>query len=491
MGGTTVFFHRRLEKGIDNGIIPVIETKIRFYRKILHNAMTVWTLRARIIGLHMGAGGMTGTRGEGIGYWEATSIGIGGMVGGGIFAVLGLAVQLSGGGTPIAFFIAGLVALITGYSYAKLSVAFPDEGGTVSFLVRAFGIGMFTGSLNVLLWVSYLVMLSLYAYAFGSYGATFFPGAFQPVAKHLLLSLGVIAITGLNVLGSSAIGKVEDLIVGLKVSILLLFVFLGFSGIRAAQLAPVTWSAPLQLVSGGMIIFIAYEGFELIANTACDVRDPEKTLPRAYYSAILFVIALYVFIALVTVGTLPVESVIAARDYALAEAARPFMGQIGFVLIAIAALLSTASAINATLYGASRVSYIVAKDGELPESLEKKIWNKPLEGLFLTAALTLVFANTLNLTSISVMGSAGFLLIFAAVNWANFRLADTTGSHRGIAALGILVCLLAFGALITEIAQKAPYQVLIIGAMGGISVVIEYTYRTLHPEKRTEKIPEK
>ena len=435
-----------------------------------------------------GTGGMTGTQSQGIGYWEATSIGIGGMVGGGIFAVLGLAVQLSGGGTPIAFIIAGVVALITGYSYAKLSVAFPDEGGTVSFLVRAFGIGIFTGSLNVLLWVSYLVMLCLYSYAFGSYGATFFPGALQPVAKHLLISLSVIAITGLNVLGSVAIGKVEDLIVGLKVSILLLFIFLGLSGVRAAELAPGTWAAPLQLVSGGMIIFVAYEGFELIANTACDVRDPKKTLPRAYYSAIIFVIALYVFIALVTVGTLPVDSIIAARDYALAEAARPFMGQAGFVLIAVAALLSTASAINATLYGASRVSYIVAKDGELPESLEKKIWNKPLEGLFLTAALTLVLANTLNLTSISVMGSAGFLLIFAAVNWANFRLAGITGSYRGIAASGTFICLLAFAALVAEIGQTAPYRVMIIAAMGGISLLTEYLYRTLHPEKRQEEL---
>jgi amino acid transporter len=427
---------------------------------------------------------MMGTRGEGIGYWEATSLGIGGMVGGGIFAVLGLAVQLSGGGTPVAFAIAGVVALITGYSYAKLSVAFPDQGGTVSFLVRAFGIGMFTGSLNVLLWISYLVMLSLYAYAFGSYGATFFPEASQLVAKHLLISLGVIVITGLNVLGSAAIGKVEDLIVGLKVTILLLFIFLGLSGVQAGQLALGTWAPPLRLVSGGMIIFIAYEGFELIANTAADVRDPTKTLPRAYYSAILFVIALYVCIALVTVGTLPVESIIAARDYALAEAARPFMGQIGFVLIAIAALLSTASAINATLYGASRVSYIVAKDGELPESLEKKIWNKPLEGLFLTAVLTLVLANSLDLTSISFMGSGGFLIIFAAVNLANYRLSKATGSYQGIAAAGTIICLIALAALFAEVASTAPWQMLILGAMIGISIAIEYIYRSLHPEKR-------
>src|SRR5680860_351081 len=106
------------------------------------------------------------------GFWEIAAIGIGGMVGGGIFAVLGLAVQLSKGGTPVAFLLAGIVALITTYSYMKLSVRYPSRGGTVEFLYRAFGSGITAGGLNILLWISYVVMLSLYAYAFGSYGST-------------------------------------------------------------------------------------------------------------------------------------------------------------------------------------------------------------------------------------------------------------------------------------------------------------------------------
>ncbi len=131
--------------------------------------------------------------GEGkIGFWAVVAIGVGGMVGGGIFAVLGLAVQLAHGGTPVAFALAGGVALLTAYSYAKLSVAYPSRGGTVTFLDRAFGAGMFTGSLNILLWLSYVVMLSLYALAFGSYGATFLPKAWQAIGKHVLISLSVI-----------------------------------------------------------------------------------------------------------------------------------------------------------------------------------------------------------------------------------------------------------------------------------------------------------
>ena len=118
-----------------------------------------------------------------LGLWAVVAIGVGGMVGGGIFAVLGLAVQLAHGGTPLAFALAGVVALLTAYSYARLSVAYPSRGGTVTFLDRAFGSGMVTGSLNVLLWLSYVVMLSLYAFAFGSYGATFLPDGWQVLIK--------------------------------------------------------------------------------------------------------------------------------------------------------------------------------------------------------------------------------------------------------------------------------------------------------------------
>jgi hypothetical protein len=181
--------------------------------------------------------------GEGkLGFWAVVAIGIGGMVGGGIFAVLGLAVQLAHGGTPVAFAIAGAVALLTTYSYAKLSVAYPSRGGTVTFLDRAFGAGMFTGSLNVLLWLSYVVMLSLYAVAFGGYGATFLPAAWHATGQHVLVSLSVILIAGLNLLSAGLIGNAENWIVGLKVAILLLFVGVGFAGIKVVQIAPGSWS---------------------------------------------------------------------------------------------------------------------------------------------------------------------------------------------------------------------------------------------------------
>ncbi|WP_321418470.1 APC family permease [uncultured Methanomethylovorans sp.] len=415
--------------------------------------------------------------GKSIGYLSAVSIGIGGMVGGGIFAVLGLAVEIGQGGTPVAFALAGIVALLTSYSYAKLSVRYPSEGGTVEFLNQAFGSGMITGGLNVLLWLSYVVMLSLYAYAFGSYGSTFFPSSMQAVSKHMLTSIIVVVLTMVNIVGAKVVGKSEEWIVGFKIIILLIFIGGGLWNLKSQPFQLTTGSNPLQLVAGGMIIFLAYEGFELIANTAKDIQNPAKTLPRAYYSAVVFVIVLYVLIAFVTVESVSTATIVQAQDYALAVAAKPFLGNLGFNLIAVAALLSTTSAINATLYGASRVSYIIAKDEELPETLEDKIWNRPIEGLLITSAFTLLVANLFDLSSISIMGSAGFLLIFGAVNASNAHLYQKTKSIRWISVIGVIVCFIALLTLIWYTLNNSPKDIFVLAFMLFSSFAIEAVYR--------------
>jgi amino acid transporter len=422
---------------------------------------------------------MSDDRKDGLGLWSVVAIGVGGMVGGGIFAVLGLAVQFAAGGTPVAFAVAGSLALLTAYSYSRLSVAFPSQGGTVTFLDRAFGVDLLTGSLNLLLWLSYVVMLALYARAFGSYGSTFFAGADAALVLHLLISGAILVPTALNVLSADAIGRAETWIVGVKLALLGVFVAVGMVGIDPGRLAVATWSPALQLVTGGLIIFVAYEGFELIANAAADVRHPERTLPRAFYISVAGVIALYVLVSAVTVGNLSLERIASARDYALAEAAEPFLGQTGFTLIAVAALLSTLSAINATLYGASRLSYSIARAGELPSILERKVWNRPIEGLAITAGLALLLANLADLSSISTVGSSGFLLVFAAVNAAAFVLSDTVAARRWLAGLGVVGCLAAVAVLVWHTARSSPGTLWVLAAMVATSVAVEAGYQVL------------
>ncbi|MEZ5376044.1 MAG: APC family permease [Acidimicrobiales bacterium] len=425
----------------------------------------------------MNEGDQPSSDGDTIGYWEAVSIGVGGMVGGGIFAVLGLAVGVGGGGTFLAFLLAGLVALLTTYSYAHLAVALPSDGGTVTYLDEAFGTGRIAGSLNVLLWLSYVVTTSLYAYAFGSYGTTLVSSSSNPFVLHLLISGSIVVITALNVLSATLIAAAEDYIVAAKIAILVGFVGYALTRTDLGASAPSQWASPGSLIAGGMLIFVAYEGFELIANSADDVRNAERAVPRALYTSVVFTIALYMLVGIVTVGLLSLSKIQQAADFALAEAAKQVWGTIGFDLIVVAALLSTASAINATLYGTARLSVEIALDGELPTALETKIAGKPLVGLFVTSGAALAIANLVPLDAISSVASAGFLIVFAAVNVANVRLAERTKSHAAISLVAAAACIGALIALLVHTGRDQPGVLYLLAGIVALTVLGEATYQ--------------
>ena len=413
---------------------------------------------------------------------DAISIGIGGMVGGGIFAVLGLAVSIAQGGTPIAFLFAGLLALITSYSYVKLSQHYPDRGGTVKFINQGFGVSIFSGSINNLLWISYIIMLSLYASAFGSYAPNLLElTSNKTVDFHIYASAIIILATAINYYSIAVVGKIESYAVIIKLIILFGFIGIGAYGLignpNLSQLAVSHWESPVQLFAAGMVIFVAYEGFELIANAAPDIINPKKNIPRAYYGSVIFVIMLYIIIAIVTVGSLPFDTIATAEDYVLAEAAKPMLGQIGFSIITIAALISTFSAINASLYGGSRVNFEIAEDDELPHHFTSKLWNQPI-GLLVTAIATLILVNILDLESISTAGSVGFILIFGIVNFVGFKTSKDTSSNKIIPIVGCTLCVLALVILINQQYKSNLTGVLVSGAIIALCFIAEWIYKT-------------
>lgn len=418
---------------------------------------------------------------------EAISIGIGGMVGGGIFAVLGLAVTLSKGGTPLAFLFAGILALITSYSYVKLSKKYPDRGGTVKFINQGFGKTIFSGGINNLLWISYIIMLSLYASAFGSYAPNLLALTGGELDFHIYASVITILASIINYYSIKVVGMIESYAVVIKLVILIAFIGIGLYGLMGnpnlEQLSPENWEAPLQLLTGGMVIFVAYEGFELIANSAPDIENPEKNIPRAYYTSIIFVVLLYIIIAVVTVGSLSFDQIKTAEDYVLAEAAKPMLGQTGFTIITIAALISTFSAINASLYGGSRVSYEIAEDDELPHQFTYQLWNQPI-GLLITAILTLTLTNTLELESISTAGSVGFLLIFAMVNYVGIRLSKEIKNIRAIPIIGFILCIIATIVLLQQQFSANRMGVIVAVSIIGSCFLIEYIYKWLERSKK-------
>jgi len=415
---------------------------------------------------------------------DAVAIGIGGMVGGGIFAILGLAVELAKGGTPVAFLIAGIIAIITSYSYARLSLFFPNKGGTVHFINTGFGKNVFSGGTNNLLWLSYIIMLSLYATAFGSYGAKLIKltGDYN-LDKHIMISFILIFSTLLNYISFKAVSIAESFAVLTKMIILGGFILLGFYGLFKSeflfQLEIKNWESPIKLISGGMVIFVAYEGFELIANAVPSIKNPKINVPKAFYISTISVVILYILIAIITVGSVSFDQISKAQEYVLAIAAQPLLGKIGFTIISITALISTFSAINATLYGGSRVNYELAEDGELPHELTKVFWNQPI-GLIATLVFTLVVANILNLESISTAGSAGFLLIFALVNFVNFKSASKTLSKKYISLIGAILCVIALIALIYQQFETNKIGVFAIIGLLIIAYGVEFIYKNSH-----------
>jgi len=418
------------------------------------------------------------------------AIGIGGMVGGGIFAVLGEAASIAHGATAVAFAIAGIVAFLTAYSYAKLSVKYQSRGGTITFIDRAFNHDLFAGSMNVMLWLSYLVTISLYAVAFGAYAGTFFPDNDTAFLKHLLIS-GAILLPGIiNLVNASVVSKSETFLVVVKLLILLFVIIVGMPYVEFERMSPHEWEAPLGIVTAGMVIFVAYEGFELIANAAEDIKEPEKNLPRAFFGSVVLVIILYILIAIITIGTVDEATLMQAKDYALAVAVKPALGQTGFTLVAIAALIATFSAINATIYGNSRLAFSLGIEGELP-LIDKKDADNPKYGVVTTIILSLVMANLIDLTEIAIIGSASFLLIFSVTNLSALRLRKEIGGQAWIFLLAFLSALIALITLMVHTYDSNPYAVYIFMAFIGLSLLFELSYGQLYRKKFSTKKPSK
>jgi amino acid transporter len=217
----------------------------------------------------------------GLGLPSLVSIGIGGMVGGGIFSVLGLTVQIAGAGAYLSFVVGGAVAALTGWSYARLSVAYPSRGGTAAFLDRAFGLRV-AGPLNLLLWLSYFVMLALYAVAFGAYLAALV--GFDPDGawRRVFGSAVVIGFAALNVAGARVVGRAESALVYFKLAVLLMFCIGGLAFVEGARVSPGAYPSLGSIVYAGVLIFLGYEGFELIANAAEDACDPERSFSTSW-----------------------------------------------------------------------------------------------------------------------------------------------------------------------------------------------------------------
>ena len=391
-----------------------------------------------------------------LGFRELVAMGVGGMVGGGIFSVLGLAVGLAGHAAPIAFTLGGVIAMLTGWSYARLGLTFHSAGGSFTYMEHAYCHRNIAALGGWLLLAGYIGTLALYSYTFGVYGSAMLGVAGHgSLLQHLLASGILMVFLGVNLYSVKATGRAEDLIVIVKVVILSLFAAVGLFSIKADHLLPVFDHGQMGVLMGAALIFVAYEGFELIPNAVNDMKDPHRDLPRSIMVSILLTIVIYILVSLVAVGNLLPAQIVKYKEYALAIAARPFLGHAGFVLIGLGALLSTASAINATLFGTARLGKVMAQDEALPQvfSIKERTRDIPWVSLCIISGITIVFVNLSDLTDISSFASSTFLLVFSSINFSAFRLRRHINISPLVPLSGLVLCLACWAVLCTYLGQ--------------------------------------
>ena len=348
------------------------------------------------------------------------SMAVGGMVGGGIFSVLGVIIQSAGQWAWLSFVIAGIIALMSAHSYSQLSIKFNEGGGAFTFL-REINHRGFAGSLSWILILGYILTLSVYAFTFGHYVAHVFnAGAWLPRVLALVI---IAALTLVNLRGVGNASRVEIITVYGKLLVLFGLAIYGLVAWAPEQLTSGIEAKPWHAaLIGSATIFMAYEGFQLLAYDYDDLQNPNHTLPRATIWAVISVILIYVLVTFGTTMIVGAQTLVEQKEVALSVAGKQAFGLAGLVIVTIAAAFSTGSAINATLFSTARLMETVAAKKDLPHLFAREnSSNIPFYSVIMIAALA---------TALSVLGSLGnlvdaasiiFLFTFGTVNVIAFR----------------------------------------------------------------------
>ena len=369
------------------------------------------------------------------GVWSAVFLGIGSMVGAGIFIVIGQAGSMAGNIVWLSFIFGGVIALLSGYSLAKLAVRYQSRGGIVEYLVQGFGENNFSGSMSVMFYLSQLIAVAAVAKSFGTYAATFMAHGDDIWINVFAVGI-VVLFTLINLVGATIVAKSENFIVFVKLTILIIFAIAALFTIQPKLLSV----ADMPPISGMFfaigITFFAYQGFSVITNTVEDMKDPKTTMMRSMFIAILFVAALYVLTSVSVLGNLPLDEIIKTKDYALAAAAKPVFGEWGFKIMAVTALLATASAINATLYAVADIGYTMAKEGNLPKEYEYNVYQS-FEGLIISTVLITPMILFFNLSEITTVAAIVMLIVQGTTHVAHLNLIKETGAKLYIVVLAV------------------------------------------------------
>jgi amino acid transporter len=290
-------------------------------------------------------------------------------------------------------------------------------------------------------------------------------------------SLVILAMALVNLVGADLVGKVQTLIVFVLLIVFAIFVVATFTEIDFDRLAPSTYPSVSSIVAAVALTFFAYLGFAVIANTAESLPQPSRNVPRATFIALAIAGGLYVLISLGVYGTLSVEDVIASGDTALAEAAKPALGDAGFAMMAIAALLATASSVNANLFAAGGITANLAETRQFPSFFGGEFGSLGGRGSVISVAVVLVLANFFDISTIASVGSAIALVIFGLVGVAAVKLRHEIGANPVIVGTGVLGALVVLVLFCVDTARNEPRTFVSMIVVGVLAVAFDFTWR--------------
>ncbi len=461
-----------------------------------------------------------------LGLKEAVAMAVGGMIGGGIYSAFGLVVSISGRLSWIAFLIAGIVALCSGYSYVKINKYTDDEGGAPTYFHDLFENTMLTGMVGWTLLFGYIVSMALYAYAFSSFFTEMFGRtAFDqiPIANGVSVLI-IAAFVGLNLRGAGSTGKAEDFLTFFKVAVIGGFgiwgVYFAVTG-HIFQLGFYEFSLNPTIgitdpFLGAAMSFVAFQGWQLLMYDQDKFSDPEETIRKAIYIAIPVATLLYILVAFTTTSILELPVIMVSPETSLLYAALPFAGQIGALLIAISALFSTASAVNATLFSSAEFSRELISIGVLPDLTGVESDDSSGDGstssnddsddgdetsdssddsssssddgssngsdqipsgmVIGLGILSMAFAVYGSLMSITTFASLAFIGVFGGVSYVAYQQRDELELHPAIPVVGTVGCVLFFPILLYDLYVHSVSTFWLVVVIGLLVISSELVY---------------
>jgi len=414
--------------------------------------------------------------GAGLSIRQAAFIGIGAMVGAGIFSLLGAAGEVAGAAVWLSFLLAGIVAGLQGYSFAKFGARYPSAGGMLEYVARGFGNGHTVGVVAWLLLIANAIVTAMVAVSFGSYASGAFVDGSEVWLK--VFAVGIVALmTVLNVSGSAAVAKVQTFIVYIVLGILTLFAVTSLANLDTDLLAPSRYPPFADIVSSVALTFFAFLGFGVVTFTAKDLADPSRQLPRAMYLALGTATAIYLAVSIGVFGTLTVDEVIDSGGTALAVAAEPVLGRAGYWLMTVTALFATSGATNAGLYPAAGLSEHMVAIDQFPPVMGRRYADRVPMGLAVTAGIAGVLVVLFDLSSIASIGSTIALVVFALVTAAHLRARHETGANLAVLLVALVstIAVLATFTLTTLIHE--PASLVTLAVIAAVSVALERLWK--------------